>query len=153
MPRRTLNLAAVAGAVAVLVWIGSGLVVGERTKAVSSPAAPSSEVTSPSPLPSPSEQTAGSSYRGYALAFPDVSGLPTDLAQGARLELWVAWEPPITTRPRIQRLVEEVVYDRTVPAAVEGQPATALVLVHEDDVGDLMYGDRYGSLSAALVVE
>jgi hypothetical protein len=42
-----------------------------------------------------------------------------------------------------------VVYERTIPSVIEGEPATAMVLVPEDKVRDLMYGDRYGSLSAS----
>jgi hypothetical protein len=82
-----------------------------------------------------------------------VSGLPSDLDAGARLELWVALEPPLTKAPRIQKLVEGVLYDRTVPPVIEGQPPTAIVLVPEDKVGKLMYGDRYGALSASLAVD
>lgn len=149
MSRRTINLVLVAISVAVVVWVGSGLIAG--TSSLSSPAEePSTISVSRSPEPSPTLETSG--MRGYALSLPEVEGLPPNLDPGSRLELWVAWDPPLTKEPRIQKLVRGVVYERTIPAVVQGEPPTAMVLVPEDEVDELMYGDRYGSLSASLNV-
>lgn len=82
---------------------------------------------------------------------PDVDGLPPDLQPGDRLELWVAWDPPLTERPRIEPLVAKAFYERTVEPVITGEPPTAVVLVPEDKVDELMYGDRYGSLSVSVI--
>jgi hypothetical protein len=42
-------------------------------------------------------------------------------------------------------------YERTIPATIPGEAPVAVVLVPEKKVDDLMYGDRYGALSVALV--
>jgi hypothetical protein len=150
-----MNLIAAGLGIAVIVWVGSTLVMGGDADATPPPMTEAATDPDPSSVPtqSPPPASPPAGYRAYALAFPDVRGLPSDLDAGARLELWVALEPPITKAPRIQKLIDGVLYDRTIPAVIEGQPPTAIVLVPEDKVGKLMYGDRYGALGAALVVD
>ena len=149
MNRRTINLALVGLAVAVLVWVGSGLLIGgsEPTDVVVAPT-PSAVPTSIATLDDPATEP---EMRGYALALPEVDGLTSDIAPGTRLEVWVTWGPEVTDRPDIRKLVNAVIYDRTIPPVVEGGPPTAMVLVPVGKVDELMYGDRFGALSVAIV--
>jgi hypothetical protein len=80
-----------------------------------------------------------------------LEGLPPDAPAGTRMELWVAWDPPVTKAPKVQRLLPEVILERTVPPVVPEAPATAIVAVPAKDVSRLVYGDRYGALSVALL--
>ena len=102
----------------------------------------------PRSSPPPPER---SNLRSYALALPELRGLSPDTRPGARLELWVSWGPPITARPRLERLTRGVVLERIVPPLTPGAPDTALLLVPEREIADLLWADRYGSLSATRV--
>jgi hypothetical protein len=114
----------------------------------------------PSPEPAdrsgdPSKPAGGASdvagRRGYALAVPELKGLPGGAAPGTRLELWVAWDPPVTKEPRVQRLLKDVILDEIIPPVVPEAPATAILSVPAKSVPDLLYGDRYGALSATML--
>ena len=153
MSRRALNLVAVAGAVAAIVWVISGLLIegGGTTTAVSTAVDP---IVTPSETPSPigeeAKDPAEQGWRGYALSIPDVDGMPPDLQPGDRLEIWVAWDPPITTKTKIEPLVDRVLYERTVPPTIPGEAPVAVVLVPDGKVDELMWGDRYGALAVVI---
>jgi hypothetical protein len=85
--------------------------------------------------------------RSYAIGLQDLAGLPPDAAPGARLELWVTWEPPVAEEPQLQKLIGDVVLERTIPGSVPEAPVTVLLSVPADRVGDLIYADGYGRLS------
>lgn len=116
-------------------------------------AAGSPPVVEPSvtPSPLPIQEPKQGPWRGYALALPEVDGLPPDLQAGDTLELWVAWDPPLTKEPEIAPLIERVLYDRTIPPVLPGDAPVVVLLVPEGKVERLMYGDRYGALSAVVV--
>jgi hypothetical protein len=106
----------------------------------------------PSPVGS-AEVGADTSTRLYAVAMPRLSGLPPEARSGTALELWVAWEPPITKQPRIQRLATGVTLDRIVPpVAPKGSPV-ALLRIPRNEIPSVLYGDRYGSMSAVITGE
>ncbi|CAN5652147.1 hypothetical protein BH24ACT26_BH24ACT26_06930 [soil metagenome] len=88
--------------------------------------------------------------RSYALSLGELQGLSGNAPPGTRLELWVTWEPPVTRRPRIDLLIEDAVLEKIVPALSPQQPGTALVLVRSSQISDLLWADRYGSLSATV---
>ena len=88
--------------------------------------------------------------RSYAIGLQDLAGLPPDAAPGAQLELWVTWEPPVTREPRLQKLIGDVLLERTIPGTVPEAPVTVLLSVPADRVGDLIYADGYGRLSVVL---
>lgn len=92
----------------------------------------------------------GSDRRSYAIGLQDLAGLAPDTPSGARLELWVTWEPPITREPRLQKLIGDVVLERTIPGSVPEAPVTVLLSVPADRAGDLIYADGYGRLSVVL---
>lgn len=153
MSRRTINLIAVAGAVAVIVWVLSGVVAGSGAADLSPSEPPStpSPTRTPSPVLDSEADPKVAAWRGYALAIPEVEGLPTDLLPGDALQLWVAWDPPVTKKPKIAPLVDRVLYERTILPTLPGEAPVAVVLVQEGKVDELMYGDRYGSLSAVVM--
>jgi hypothetical protein len=93
----------------------------------------------------------GGHLLSYALSLDQLSGLSPDSAPGTRLQLWVAWEPPLTPRPRIDLLIEEAVLERIVEGLTPRTPATALVLVEPSAIRDLLYADRYGQLNAVTL--
>jgi hypothetical protein len=89
--------------------------------------------------------------RLYAVAVSDLQGLPPNVPPGTRLELWVAWSPPVTKRPRIQRLLREVTLTEIIPAITPDGPDAAMLRLKNSQVADLLYGDQYGSLSVTLL--
>jgi hypothetical protein len=109
------------------------------------PSSPSEQVP-----PATSLQGAGET-RGYALPVAELSGLPGDAPPGTELELWVTWDPPLTKRPRLQRLIRRVVLEKMAPAVTPGGPNAAILLVPVEKLPDLVYADRYGDLSVGLL--
>jgi hypothetical protein len=89
--------------------------------------------------------------RGYALPVAELAGLPGDAPPGTELELWVTWDPPVTERPRLQRLIPRVVLQKITPAVTSDGPDAAILLVPEKKLPDLVYADRYGAISVALI--
>ena len=149
-----MNLAAAGAACAVLAWVVGGMLAGgdPASETVAPPvqleAAPSPSLV---PAPATGAATQVSDVREYALAVPELEGLPPDLPAGTPLELWVAWDPPLTKEADVRRLIPRVVYERTIPPTIEGGPHTAVISLPVSRVRDLMYGDRYGALSAAVI--
>lgn len=87
----------------------------------------------------------------YAIALDRVRGLPPAAAPGTAIDLWVSWEPPVTKRPRLQKLLESVIVEEIADPVVPGGSRIVLLAVREDQVSDLLWADRYGSLSATVV--
>lgn len=104
-----------------------------------------------------SSTTLGTSFsprlkrRSYAVALHELQGLSPDTVPGAKLELWVSWEPPITKGPRLQKLLTDVLLEKVVPGVTPEAPATAILSIRHADTGDMMWADRYGSLSAVVI--
>ena len=165
MSSRTRNLLLAAAAPVVIVAVawsllpsGTGDLVDERAEDVGEDVGNSLEASPPvpgDPSGDPSDSAGGASdapgRRGYALAVPELKGLPGGAAPGTRLELWVAWDPPVTKEPRVQRLLKDVILDEIIPPIVPEAPATAILSVPAKSVPDLLYGDRYGALSATML--
>jgi hypothetical protein len=106
--------------------------------------ATSSSEVNPSLSPTPA-------VRGYALPVAELAGLPADAPPGTELELWVTWDPPVTDRPRLQRLIPQVVLEKIAPAMTSNGPDAAILLVPERKLPDLVYADRYGAISVAML--
>ena len=87
----------------------------------------------------------------YAIAAAELSGLSPDAAPGTLLDLWVAWDPPITDKPQVQPLLRGVRLNRIVPPVTPEGPEVALLSVRPSQVSDLIWGDRYGSLSVTMI--
>ena len=163
---RTKNLALTGGAVIVVGFVGMNTLMAPAspapvTESAEAPApsamASGPHPTAPLPVPSPTGVVDGAAAatpdpgrRSYAIGLQDLPGLPPDAAPGARLELWVTWEPPVTKAPRLQKLIGDVVLERTIPGSVPEAPVTVLLSIPADRTGDLIYADGYGRLSVVL---
>lgn len=87
--------------------------------------------------------------RSYSIPLPELSGLPSDLAPGTPVELWVAWERPFTRGPRVQRLLRDATFERIAPpATAEGMPV-AVLSVPSPRLPDVIFADKWGSISVA----
>lgn len=140
MSRRTRNLALAAIVPAGLAFVAVAI-LWPRPEAIN-PKPP----VAPPPAPVTAPVPAGD-LRSYALAVPEIKGMPPNAASGTHFELWVAWDPPITDRPKLQRLIDDVVLERVVSPVVPEAPPVAILLVKRREVDELMWGDRYGALS------
>jgi hypothetical protein len=94
---------------------------------------------------------ASSMRRSYAIALHELEGLPSDIALGARIELWVAWDPPISEEPAFQLLLKDVIVENIIQPVVPEGSIDVLLSVPLKGVSDLHYGDRYGNLHVAIV--
>ncbi len=95
------------------------------------------------------KEAGGIPARSYSIPLPELSGLPSDLAPGTSVELWVAWERPFTRGPRVQRLLRDATFERIAPpATVEGSPV-AVFSISTHQIADVVFADRFGSLSVA----
>ena len=94
-------------------------------------------------------EAGAAALRSYSIPLPELSGLPSDLAPGTSVELWVAWARPFTRGPRVQRLLREATFERIArPATIEGMPV-AVLSVPSHRVPDLIFADKWGSISVA----
>jgi hypothetical protein len=160
MTSRTKNLVLAGGSVLVVGYVALNTLAAppavpdaappqvERTVAP----APSDPASAAAPSPGVTAETApaDATRRSYAIGLQDLDGLPPDASSGTPLELWVTWEPPVTDEPRLQKLIGDVLLERTIPGAVPEAPVSILLSVPADRVGDLMYADTFGKLSVAL---
>ncbi|MGH2755151.1 MAG: hypothetical protein ACRDLB_12050 [Actinomycetota bacterium] len=161
MTTRTRRLAFAGGAVfvvALLIWAlipnmgppmdgpSSISPVGESVghPAPISPGSPAS----PALRPGRAVSSEADARRTYALGLHDLSGLSPDVQEGQRLELWVTWEPPITKKAQVQLLLDDVSLVRLVPPVTPEGPTSVLLSLPAQDIPELLYGDRYGQLSA-----
>jgi hypothetical protein len=110
------------------------------------------------PVPTPAVQetissarSAGAEDRSYAVEITALDGLPPDAAPGTPLEIWVTWEPPLTKEIRVQKLIQQAHVQKIIPNVIPEGPATALLRIPKRDVADMLYGDRFGRLSAIVL--
>lgn len=89
------------------------------------------------------------SLQGYAISLAELTGLSPVAAPGTTFDLWTMWEPPVTRRPKAQLLIRDVVLEGIVEPVTRDGPRVAMILVPEQQIDELVYGDRYGNLSAA----
>lgn len=109
--------------------------------------APIAPAALPTTSPTPGEAPT-SSLTGYAISLSELSGLTESTAPGTIVDLWVTWDPPLTPRPKLQRIVSGAVVDEIAPPVTPDGPYAAMLLVRQRDIEDLLWADRYGSLSA-----
>lgn len=145
-----------AAAVSILVlaaglWIAEGAQPGRSTQPVN-PTTPVTEAPASAPsvrpdTPSdhPPEKTPG--LYSYAIPITELQGLPPEIAPGTLIDLWVAWQPPITKKTQIQPLLKRVLLERIVPPLLPDGPHSALLQVRVDRAHRLIWGDRFGALS------
>ncbi|HEX2049320.1 MAG TPA: hypothetical protein VHJ34_01665 [Actinomycetota bacterium] len=153
MSRRARRLAAVVVTIAAVaaVWNvaaprpeGSGSADPASAATGTAPAA-----TGPAPVPrpqQPNDAPAPVPTRSFAIPAPALGGLALDTPPGTRVDVWVAWGPRVTARPRVQRLVAGATLTEIRPPVADGPP-TAILAVGARRVSDLFYGYRYGELA------
>jgi hypothetical protein len=98
------------------------------------------------PLAAPDER------RSYAIGLHELDGLPQDTVPGTMIDLWAAWDPPITPEPRFQRLMRSVIVEDIQSPVVPEGPVTVILSVPTHRIPDLLYADRYGAISVTLPV-
>jgi hypothetical protein len=129
------------------------MVIDQQSRAA--PTDPVASITPPAVSPTPVLSTpvaqTSTPMRTYAIALPELRGLPPNAAPGTQLDVWVTLDPPLTKGPRIQKLLKGVLLQEIAPPAVEGAPPVALLSVTTKHVVDLLWGDRYGDLSVVLL--
>ena len=116
----------------------------------SAPAPGVASVVPPSPLPE-AAVAEDDGYRDYAIALPELRGLPPDAAAGTPLELWVTWDRPVTRAPKVQRLLSRAFVVRIIPPVTPDGVAAAVLRVPTGRMPDLLYADGYGALSATIL--
>ncbi len=146
------NLLYIVGAFLFVLVVGRNLVtqrasyegapVDAATPDVATPTLPT-----PSPAPPPPGALADEATVDFAVSLAELDGLRPDAAPGTTLDVWVAWGPPVTKRPRVQSLLRGVRLAHIVPPVTPDGPAVALLSVRDRQVARLIYGTRWGSLS------
>lgn len=108
---------------------------------------------SPAPLDAASSEApalqgvrSGAGQALYTIYLYKLPGLAPDAMPGSILDIWVTWKPPLTERPKVQLLLAGVQLSRIETGFEQGPVAD--LLVDEDDVPDLIYGERFGSFNA-----
>jgi hypothetical protein len=76
--------------------------------------------------------------------------LPLDIAPGTALDLWVSWDDAFTKGPQVQRLMKKASLARMIEPVTPEGPVVAVLSVPESSLGDLVYGDLFGSLAVAI---
>lgn len=152
------RLAYTAGGFAFVLVVGWNLISSSPGVVSYAPPTSATLASSPSPslTPTPvavlrSGATSAAGEVDYAIAAAELSGLSPDTPPGTLLDLWVAWDPPITDEPQVQRLLRGVRLSRLVPPATPEGPEVALLSIRPSQVSDLIWGDRYGSLSVTTI--
>ncbi len=130
-------------------WVASSAGQGGRGVRGVHPSPSPTSIATTIPLATPTP-TGALALREYALAISELHGLPPDVQPGQQLELWVAWDPEFSDGPQIQRLLKTVTLTRFVEPVTADGPRVVILSVPVNRVGDLMYGDRFGSLSVTL---
>ena len=144
---------------ALLVYLGWDLFAGITTPPATiapaatiagSPSPVEGAVASPSPSPTvgsaPIESQAG--HVGYSVDLREIAGLAPTTPAGTVIDIWVTWDPPLTKVPKLQRVLRGAVVEKVVPPITTTGSPVAMLSVPERDVDDLLWADRYGSLSA-----
>lgn len=147
MPRRIRNLALAAVVPIVAIAIVMAMLPSTQDVVADPPGAPTKPEKLQPRASAETEPALAAGFRAYAVSVPELQGLSEGALSGTKLELWVAWEPPVTKSPRVQRLVDEVVLERIVAPTVPEAPSTAVLLVPPKAIPDVIYGDLYGRLS------
>ena len=109
-----------------------------------------SAIPTPIASGSPTPPAPTGTTREYAVQVSDLLGLPPDVQPGQMMEIWVAWGPSVAKGPQIQRLMKVVTLERFVEPVTMDGPRVAVLSVPRERIGDLMYGDMFGSLTVTL---
>ncbi len=141
--------------VAAVVWVAQAseprVSVAADAEVVANPspvASSSAEPAAEEALPDPA--VAADELVSYAIPVAELQGLPPDLAPGTAIDLWVMWQPPVTKNTKVHRLLRGILLEKIVPPLLRDAPHVAVLLVSPDQLSDLVWADRLGTLSAAV---
>ena len=114
------------------------------------------EASAPPPEPARNEtgttgtdKPAATDLTTYAFLLPELEGLPSSTSPGTDIEIWATWEPPVTKRPKVQRLIPRATVSKILPT-IEPGPPTVVLEIERRYIPDIMFGDRFGALSVVL---
>jgi len=96
-----------------------------------------------------SHAPAATDLASYAFLMPELEGLPPTISSGTEIEIWATWEPPVTKRPKVQRLIPRATVSKVIPS-IEPGPPTVVLELERRFLPDIMFGDRFGALSVVL---
>ena len=150
IPSRTKRLALAGSVFLFVIYLGWDMFSGITGGAGATPMSPivsASPVTAPSPAPS-TPTPAGRA--GYWVDVAEISGLSPQTPVGTTIDLWVAWDPPLTKQPEIRHLLDGVVVQEIAPPISASDPTGVLLSIDRKDRDALLWADRYGSLSATI---
>jgi hypothetical protein len=88
----------------------------------------------------------------YAFLLPELEGLPATTSPGTEIEIWATWEPPVTKRLKVQRLIPKATVSKILPS-IEPGPPTVVLELERRFIPDIVFGDRFGALSVVLASE
>lgn len=86
----------------------------------------------------------------YHMTLDELDGMPANIHPWTKIELWVAWDPPITDEPLVQLLNDDIYVESVLPPVVQGGSHVVKLAVRPKDRVDLVYADRYGALSVMI---
>jgi hypothetical protein len=99
--------------------------------------------------PTGRDQPAATDLTTYAFLLPELEGLPPSTSPGTEIEIWATWEPPVTKRLKVQRLIPRATVSKILPS-IEPGPPTVVLEIERRYIPDIMFGDRFGALSVVL---
>jgi len=95
------------------------------------------------------DQPVATDLTTYAFLLPELEGLPPSTSPGTEIEIWATWEPPVTKRLKVQRLIPRATISKILPS-IEPGPPTVVLEIERRYIPDIMFGDRFGALSVVL---
>lgn len=163
--RRILILGGIIVAMLYLGWdVFSGITqTSHRTASPSATApqsAPASQDTVASPTPDPGPYSGTHAFGGshadasrvtYAIDVNEVAGLAPNVPPGTIVDIWVTWDRTVTKTPALQRLVRGAFVEEIAPPVTPNGQFVAILSVDKRKVENLLWGDRYGALSATIM--
>jgi len=143
---RAVRLAAL-GLIVVVMGLGASTLLfdGETSKARLAPESGAVAPNEPSP-------PAATDLASYAFLLPELEGLSPTVEPGTEIEIWATWEPPITKRLKVQLLIPRATVTKVIPS-IEPGPPTVMLELERRLIPDILFGDRFGSLSVVLASE
>lgn len=150
--RRTRRLCLILVAGLILVFAG-----WDSLAALSSPSENTVSVVEPTAVPTPAPpvgQPSGAAPTKnaitYAIDVREIAGLSEATAPGTIIDLWVTWDPPLTDVPELDRLIRGAMVTKMTPPVTPEGSYVAVLAVDQKQVENLLWADRYGSLSATV---
>ena len=152
LTRRHKRVVIAATAAVTLAYLGWDLLAVTSTPASHEPPAAPVAVVDATPTPdAPAAVTDMSNRVSYSFDVDEIDGLSPTALPGTVVELWVTWDPPVVEQPKLQRVVKNAVVERISAPVTPDGPTVATFLIARSSLEDLLWADRYGTLSASTL--